>query len=141
MSQWHDRFDEFITLFCFSANDFCFSHFLNRIVHTLSSINLYENAIEDVDFDDLSTAICDPTTQWVLMKLIFFVNIFKKQFVFVTEFPSVVAPLVPVMWPSTSGLQLVQLSPNVSGRWQSVNISFTLTVVLPRYSWFFKYIF
>nr|XP_027195041.1 uncharacterized protein LOC113789672 [Dermatophagoides pteronyssinus] len=37
---------------------------LKRVVHTLSSINLYENAIEDPDtFDDLSTAICDPTTQ------------------------------------------------------------------------------
>ncbi|KAI2800741.1 FERM domain-containing protein 4A [Blomia tropicalis] len=35
-----------------------------RVVHTLSSINLYENAIEEADtFDDLSSAICDPTTQ------------------------------------------------------------------------------
>lgn len=37
---------------------------LKRVVHTLSSINLYENAIKDVGtFDDLSSAICDPTTQ------------------------------------------------------------------------------
>ena len=36
-----------------------------RVVHTLSSINLYENAIEEsVDtIDDLSSAITDPTTQ------------------------------------------------------------------------------
>ncbi|KAF7496215.1 FERM domain-containing protein 4A [Sarcoptes scabiei] len=37
---------------------------LKRVIHTLSSINLYENAIQNTDtIDDLSSAICDPTTQ------------------------------------------------------------------------------
>lgn len=35
------------------------------IVHTLSSFNLYEDAIQESleDFDELSDAISDPTTQ------------------------------------------------------------------------------
>ena len=41
----------------------CLSH--NSVVHTLSSFNLYEDAIqEDInEYDELSTAISDPTTQ------------------------------------------------------------------------------
>ncbi|XP_042901575.1 uncharacterized protein [Parasteatoda tepidariorum] len=40
-------------------------HEARRVVHTLSSFNLYEDAIEEPleEFDDLSNAICDPTTQ------------------------------------------------------------------------------
>ncbi|XP_054710286.1 uncharacterized protein LOC129219988 [Uloborus diversus] len=40
-------------------------HEARRVVHTLSSFNLYEDAIEEPveEFDDLSSAICDPTTQ------------------------------------------------------------------------------
>ncbi|GIY15415.1 hypothetical protein CDAR_8672 [Caerostris darwini] len=40
-------------------------HEVRRVVHTLSSFNLYEDAIEEPveEFDDLSNAICDPTTQ------------------------------------------------------------------------------
>lgn len=40
-------------------------HEARRVVHTLSSFNLYEDAIEEPveEFDELSNAICDPTTQ------------------------------------------------------------------------------
>lgn len=37
----------------------------DRVVHTLSSFNLYRDALEEPEecFDDLSDAISDPTTQ------------------------------------------------------------------------------
>ncbi|XP_067129060.1 FERM domain-containing protein 4A-like isoform X2 [Centruroides vittatus] len=40
-------------------------HEVRRVVHALSSFNLYEDAIEEPveDYDELSDAICDPTTQ------------------------------------------------------------------------------
>ena len=34
-----------------------------RVVHTLSSLNLYEESLEEDIYDELSDAIADPTTQ------------------------------------------------------------------------------
>ena len=43
----------------------CVFRCLSSVVHTLSSFNLYEDAIQEAieDFDELSDAISDPTTQ------------------------------------------------------------------------------